>query len=172
MSTDLFVDDSAARRVGKTNRSAKGRGRPGLDHSATTSDLGNRSLRRPRPNHARNRIHRISLQCSSSVSTVTVDSSLRDGEIRRVLVHPDENRTRFAGSRFRFHCGWCYQPTFFCTSTLFPITAPRIPPTPAPINPPFTLSRLVVAPMIAPAAAPIAASRPVCLTVVVGAGAG
>ena len=36
----------------------------------------------------------------------------------------------------------------------------------APIRPPFTLSRLVVAPMIAPAAAPIAASRSVCFTVV------
>jgi hypothetical protein len=34
------------------------------------------------------------------------------------------------------------------------------------------LSRLVVAPMIAPAAAPIAASRAVCFTVVVGAGPG
>ena len=65
-----------------------------------------------------------------------------------------------------------YQPTFFWISTLLPITAPRIPPTPAPIKPPFTLSRLVVAPMIAPAAAPIAASRAVCFTVVVGAGPG
>src|SRR4029079_12322860 len=44
-------------------------------------------------------------------------------------------------------------------STLLPITPPRIPPTAAPMRPPFTLFRLVVAPMTAPAAAPIAASR-------------
>src|SRR5262245_31893432 len=40
-----------------------------------------------------------------------------------------------------------------------------MPPTAAPIRPPFTLFRLVVAPITAPAAAPIAASRLVCLTV-------
>src|SRR5438270_11706937 len=48
---------------------------------------------------------------------------------------------------------------FFLTSTLLPITPPRIPPAAAPMTPPLTLLRLVVAPMIAPAAAPIAASR-------------
>src|SRR5437868_3611543 len=53
---------------------------------------------------------------------------------------------------------------FFLTSTLLPITPPRIPPTAAPMTPPLTLLRLVVAPMIAPAAAPIAASRCVCFT--------
>ena len=63
---------------------------------------------------------------------------------------------------------------FFFTSTLLPITPPRMPPAAAPMMPPFTLSRLVAAPMIAPAAAPIAASRFVffCTVVVVGAGAG
>src|SRR5207253_1471131 len=56
---------------------------------------------------------------------------------------------------------------FFLTSTLLPITPPRIPPAAAPMIPPFTLSRLVVAPMIAPAAAPIAASRLVFFLVTV-----
>src|SRR5207244_10731896 len=61
---------------------------------------------------------------------------------------------------------------FSFTSTLLPITPPRIPPAAAPMMPPFTLLRLVAAPMIAPAAAPIAASRFVFFTVVVvGAGA-
>src|SRR5579884_2052660 len=58
---------------------------------------------------------------------------------------------------------------FLVLSTLFPITPPRMPPTAAPIKPPFTLLRLVVAPRTAPAAAPIAASRWVCFTTV-GAG--
>ena len=48
---------------------------------------------------------------------------------------------------------------FFLTSTLFPITPPRMPPAAAPMMPPFTLFLLVAAPRIAPAAAPIAASR-------------
>ena len=61
-----------------------------------------------------------------------------------------------------------HQPVFLCTSTLFPITAPRMPPAAAPIRPPFTLSRAVVAPKIAPAAAPMAASRPVFFSIVVG----
>src|SRR5881394_3861724 len=61
---------------------------------------------------------------------------------------------------------------FFLTSTLLPITPPRIPPAAAPITPPFTLLRLVVAPMIAPAAAPIAASRLVFFLVTVLDGAG
>src|SRR5881394_2499012 len=63
---------------------------------------------------------------------------------------------------------------FFLTSTLLPITPPRIPPAAAPMMPPLTLLRLVVAPMIAPAAAPIVASRLVFFwtVVVVGAGAG
>src|SRR6185369_908254 len=42
-----------------------------------------------------------------------------------------------------------------------------MPPAAAPMMPPFTLSRLVEAPMIAPAAAPMAASRLVCFTVTV-----
>src|SRR5215468_2959284 len=54
---------------------------------------------------------------------------------------------------------------FFSLSTLLPTTAPRSPPTAAPMTPPFTLFLLVPAPMMAPATAPIAASRWVCLTV-------
>jgi hypothetical protein len=42
-----------------------------------------------------------------------------------------------------------------------------MPPTAAPMMPPFTLFLLVVAPMTAPAAAPIAASRFVCFSVTV-----
>jgi len=58
----------------------------------------------------------------------------------------------------------------FFTSTLFPITPPRIAPAAPPITAPFTLSLLVTAPITAPAPAPIAASRFVCFsTVVVGA---
>src|ERR1043166_1103605 len=56
-------------------------------------------------------------------------------------------------------------------STLLPMTPPRIAPAAAPINPPFTLSRLATAPITAPVAAPIAASRVVCFTAC-GAGAG
>src|ERR1044072_9509503 len=37
------------------------------------------------------------------------------------------------------------------TSTLLPTTPPRIPPIAAPMRPPLTLSRLVVAPITAPA---------------------
>src|ERR1051325_7480422 len=55
---------------------------------------------------------------------------------------------------------------FFFLSTLLPITPPRMPPTAAPIKPPFTLLRLVAAPMTAPAAAPMAASRLVFFTTV------
>ena len=68
-------------------------------------------------------------------------------------------------------------PAHYCTGTVFlstlcPITAPATPPMAAPIRPPVTLSRFVVAPMIAPAVARIAASRPVFLTVLVRCGAG
>jgi hypothetical protein len=52
---------------------------------------------------------------------------------------------------------------FFFTSTLLPITPPRIAPAAPPITAPFTLSLLVTAPMMAPAPAPIAASRLVFL---------
>src|SRR5262245_16358156 len=63
---------------------------------------------------------------------------------------------------------WRSHGTFFVVlSTLFPMTAPRIPPTAAPMTPPFTLFLLVPAPMIAPAAAPMAASRLVCFTTTV-----
>src|SRR5262245_4944001 len=63
---------------------------------------------------------------------------------------------------------WRSHGTFFVVlSTLFPMTAPRIPPTAAPMTPPFTLFLLVPAPMIAPAAAPMAASRFVCFTTTV-----
>src|SRR5258708_10692285 len=56
------------------------------------------------------------------------------------------------------------------TSTLLPMTPPRMAPAAAPISPPFTLSRLLTAPITAPVAAPIAASRLVCFTTGCGAG--
>src|SRR4051812_48724941 len=58
-----------------------------------------------------------------------------------------------------------YGTVFFFLSTLLPITPPRIPPTAAPMRPPFTLFLLVTAPITAPAPAPIAASRCVCFSV-------
>src|SRR2546423_12648349 len=87
--------------------------------------------------------------------------------ITRFFARPQANRRR------RTRKGALYGVFFFLTSTLLPMTPPRIPPAAAPMIPPFNLSRLVVAPMTAPAAAPIAASRFVFFcTVVRGAGAG
>lgn len=54
---------------------------------------------------------------------------------------------------------------FFCTSTLLPITPPRMAPAAPPMTAPFTLSRLVAAPMAAPATPPMMASRFVFFTV-------
>src|SRR3954465_5687511 len=55
---------------------------------------------------------------------------------------------------------------FVDLSTLLPITPPRIAPAAPPMIAPFTLFLLVTAPIRAPAPAPIAASRLVCLTTV------
>src|SRR5450830_1037413 len=62
----------------------------------------------------------------------------------------------------------CY---FLVLFSLLPMTPPRIAPAAPPMIAPFTLFWLVTAPITAPAPAPIAASRVVCLTTT-GAGAG
>lgn len=62
---------------------------------------------------------------------------------------------------------WPQGTGFFFTSTLLPITPPRMAPAAPPITAPFTLSRLVAAPIAAPATPPMMASRFVFFSVTV-----
>src|SRR6476661_8095800 len=78
---------------------------------------------------------------------------------------PNARPARCAGPCTALNYGF----VVFLTSTLLPITPPRMAPAAPPITAPFTLFLLVTAPMTAPAPAPIAASRLVFFcTVVVG----
>ena len=119
---------------------------------AVPTDVNVTSSRKPAPARACDQINDEGPERMSQVPRAPSGSA----RFTRVFARP---KLIDSGIRRKGRWGQLHGVFFFLTSTLLPITPPRIPPAAAPMTPPFTLSRLVVAPMIAPAAAPIAASR-------------